>query len=231
MTIPKNQVQKTNKIKRCYIAGAGEFCENRLPEQGDYIIAADGGYTVLAKHGIIPDLIVGDFDSLGEDAKLLQSLHDHPNVIRSPVEKDDTDMMLAVKQGLKRGFKTFVINGGLGGRLDQTFANIQILVYLVKNGATGLLHGKETSMTAVKDGTVVLTPGVSRNAVISVFSYNAKAHGVTLKGMKYPLNNAVISNSYPIGISNEFIGVNAVISVQKGILIIMFPGDSRLLAK
>jgi len=98
---------------RCYIAGAGEFVENELPIASDFVIAADGGYTELVGRGIVPDLVVGDFDSLG-------TAPDHPNIVFSPVEKDDTDMMLAVRQGLDRGYMSFIINGGVGGRLDHT---------------------------------------------------------------------------------------------------------------
>ena len=214
--------------KRCYIAGAGEFCESRLPEHDDYIIAADGGYIALSKFGITPDLIVGDFDSLKDDPELMQTLSGHPNVIGSSVEKDDTDMMLAVRQGLKRGFSTFIINGGLGGRLDQTIANIQILVYIAKKGASGVLYGKKENVTVIKDDAVILSPGESPNVVISVYCHGKKAKGVTLKGVKYPLDNAVLTNSYPIGTSNEFIGKNATISVQKGILVIVYPGDAGI---
>ena len=214
-------------IKKCYIAGAGEFCENKLPEHGDYIIAANGGYTVLTRLGITPDLVVGDFDSVDKDTSILESLQNHPNVIGSPAEKDDTDMMLAVKQGLKLGFNFFVINGALGGRLDQTFANIQILAYIASNNATGVLLGQKVNVTAIKNSTVLFSPGDSTNIVISVFCHGDKAEGVMLEGVKYPLTGAVLSNSYPVGISNEFIGEDAKISVQKGILIIFYPEDAE----
>jgi len=214
--------------KRCYIAGAGEFCENRLPEDGDYIIAADGGYAMLNKLGITPDLIVGDFDSLGGYPVLLNTLADHPNVLKSPVEKDDTDMMLAVKEGLSRGFKSFTINGGLGGRLDQTLANIQILAYLTEHGALGILLGRECDIIAVMNGTIKFFPEKSQSGTVSVFCHGETAEGVTLNGVKYPLENATLSCKYPIGVSNEFIGENAAISVKKSILIVVYPSDVKI---
>jgi len=208
--------------KLCYIAGAGEFRENTLPEQGDYVIAADGGYEALTSRGVTPDLVVGDFDSLTPD--LMEDVSNHPNVVRSPAEKDETDMMLAVRQGLDRGYKTFVINGGLGGRLDQTVANIQILAYIAESGARGILLGLESCVTAIKNDEIRFGSNAARGGTISIFSAGGKAEGVTLKGLKYPLENAIVTNDYPIGISNEFTGEPVTITVQTGTLIIIWDG-------
>ena len=201
--------------ERCYIAGAGEFCSDILPGQGDFIIAADGGFTSLNSLGITPDLVVGDFDSLG-------SVPDHPNVIRSPVEKDDTDMMLAVRYGLEHGIKTFIINGGLGGRLDQTLANTQVLAYIAENGARGTLYGQGVCVTAIKNGKIEFGPDLAQGATISVFSMGGKARGVTLTGLKYPLDNATLTSDFPLGVSNEFTGAPACVSVRSGILVIIW---------
>ena len=203
--------------KRCYIAGAGEFNKNELPKKGDYVIAADNGYTALLSNEITPDMVVGDFDSLG-------SIPDHPNVIQSPAEKDDTDMMLAVKQALELGYKTLLINGGLGGRLDQTHANMQILTYIAECGARGILIGRTTHVTAVKNGKISFKTTEKPGGTISVFCAGDRAEGVTLKGLKYPLDNATLTNVDPIGVSNEFTDSPAIISVENGILIIIWDG-------
>jgi len=207
--------------KRCFIAGAGEFYGNALPGNGDYMIAADGGYAALASRGITPDLIIGDFDSLTPE--LQSAVSDHPNVMRSSAEKDDTDMMLAVRYGLERGYERFVINGGLGGRLDQTLANIQILVYLADNGARGTLLGHGVGVTVIKNGELRFSRSEAVG-IVSVFSARDKAEGVTLKGLKYPLDDATLTNEYPLGVSNEFTGVPAVISVREGTLIVIWDG-------
>ena len=210
--------------KRCYIAGAGEFDETKLPAEDDYIIAADGGYASLIAHNLQPDLIVGDFDSLPPD--LTDVALSHPNVIRCDSEKDDTDMMLAVRQGLQRGFKTFVINGGLGGRLDQTLANMQILEYIANNDARGCLVGHDMFITVIKNTKVQFTPDTKRNSTVSIFCAGDSAEGVTLKGLKYPLTDATLTSDNPIGVSNETTGQSVSISVKNGTLIIIFYGGN-----
>ena len=204
--------------KRCYIAAAGEFCDNVLPAKNDYIIAANGGYAALKSRSVPPDLVVGDFDSLKEAP-------DHPNIVQSSAEKDDTDMMLAVKQGLERGYETFIINGGLGGRLDQTLANIQILTYIAENCARGILLGLGTCVTAIKNSRLEFSKNAAPGSTISIFCAGDRAEGVTLKGLKYPLDNAILTGEYPLGVSNEFIGEPSVVAVDNGTLIVMWDGE------
>ena len=201
--------------KRCFIVGAGEYSSLVTPDENDYIIAADGGYAELDFRGITPNLVVGDFDSLGE-------LPNHPNIIQSPVEKDDTDMMTAVKAGISRGFVEFIIDGALGGRLDHTIANIQTLVYLLHNKAKGYLLGRDMSATAISNGSIAFTADAIGR--VSVFSISGNAQGVTISGLKYPLDNGTLAYDYPLGVSNEFIGKTARISVKDGILLVMWTG-------
>lgn len=119
----------------CYIVGAGTFYEEGFaPERGDFVIAADGGYQILLERGVTMDLVVGDFDSIGFRP-------DHPNVVDLPVEKDDTDMMAAIRLGRERGFRSFCLYGGTGGRVDHTLANLQSLVWLSRRGCQGALIG------------------------------------------------------------------------------------------
>ena len=201
----------------CYIMGAGERSGRFLPGGDDFVIAADAGYAALIEKGIIPDLVVGDFDSLG-------NVPEHPNVMRSPAEKDDTDMMLAVKQGLARGCKAFIIDGGLGGRLDHTLANIQVLKAISQNDAHGVLLGRDACITAVTDNTVSFGPAAS--GIISIFALGEKAEGVTLTGLKYTLDNATLADNYPIGISNEFTGKPATVTVRCGTLLVVWAGEN-----
>ena len=200
---------------RCFIAGAGEYCGFVTPGPDYYVIAADRGYVELASRGIRPDLVVGDFDSLGDAPE-------HPNVLRCPVEKDDTDMMIAVKQGFAQGCDIFIIDGGLSGRFDHTLANCQILVYISQRGGRGFLLGRDMSATAVANSSLDFVPGA--HSLVSVFCAGSTAKGVTLTGLKYPLDNAALSYDYPLGVSNEFTGASAKITVRDGTLLIMWTG-------
>jgi len=209
-----------NLKTRCYIAGAGEFNGCYLPERDDYVIAADAGYSELISRGVAPDLVIGDFDSLGGAPQ-------HPNVKCSPEEKDDTDVMLAVNEGFALGHRTFVINGGLGGKLDHALANIQIMVNIAKRGARGLLLGQDVFVTAISDGAAGFKPEAS--GYISVFSAGGREEGVTLTGLKYPLDNAVVTGDYPLGARNEFTGEAATVAVRAGTLVIIWEGKPEWL--
>jgi len=197
----------------CWIVGAGEF-SGALPPigAGDMVIAADAGYRTLARLGVKIDRVVGDFDSLGE-------VPAHPGVEVHPIEKDETDMMLAVRTGLDLGYREFRIFGGLGGRLDHSFANLQTLVYLARRGARGWLFGEGAAVTAVEDGELRFSRDAS--GIISVFAADGPARGVTLEGLKYPLTDYIMTADNPIGVSNEFTGVPSRVAVRRGALIVM----------
>jgi thiamine pyrophosphokinase len=198
----------------CYIVGAGPVEDLRLePSERDFVIAADAGYLHMARLAAVPDLVLGDFDSL------LQKPN-HPNVVEHPKEKDQTDMMLAIYEGVRRGYKRFVLLGGLGGRLDHTFANIQTLIHIAEENARGYLLGNGTAVTVIKNGAIAFDS--DKKGTVSIFCCCEPAKGVTLKGLKYPLNNAVLMESDPLGISNEFTGGKSEITVSNGSLVVMW---------
>lgn len=198
----------------CYIVGAGSVEGVSIrPGEGDYLIAADAGYARLRELGLEPDLVVGDFDSLA-------SVPDHPNVARHPAVKDDTDMMLAARAGAELGYRTFVLYGGLGGRLDHSLANLQTLQWLSRRGLRAFLAGEGTAAAAVTDGTLHF--GGGKSGIISVFCCGGRAVGVTLTGLKYPLSGAVLTSDMPLGVSNEFTGAPASVSVGEGTLLVLW---------
>ncbi len=204
--------EKKNGI--CYIVGAGEFNNTYLrPNAQDYVIAADAGYLFLQRSEIAPHLIVGDFDSMDGN------IPDKVKVVRLPQEKDDTDMLAAIRIGMEKGYKEFVLLGGTGGRIDHTIANIQCLTYLSKRNCTGHLYAPEYEMRVVTNGSIVFPP--YERGLIAVFSMGDLASGVFLRGLKYPLTDAAISNDFPIGVSNEFIGKASCIEVKNGSLLVI----------
>jgi len=206
--------------KTCCIFAAGEYGGIDIGAlNGSLIIAADAGYSELKKRGIKPDLVVGDFDSLG-------SVPEGVEVIRHPVMKDETDTQLAIEEGLARGCRRFIIYGALGGRLDHTIANIQLLTRLTNRGALGFILGDGVSLTAIRESALRFAPGYE--GIISVFSAGERAEGVTLKGLKYPLNEAVLTNDMTLGVSNEFTGAEALVSVKKGVLLVCWLGNAGL---
>lgn len=205
----------------CYIIGAFHGEDAVLcPVEGDFVIAADGGYAALASLGITADLVVGDFDSLGY-------VPQGEETIQHPVRKDDTDTLLALRLGLERGYRNFVITGALGGRLDHSFANLQALLFLRDHGARGLLYGDGFAATAVTNGSIT----VEGKGALSVFSFDPQSEGVSLRNVSYPLEDAVLTSSFPIGVSNEFLGTPATIGVQNGTLLVMWQAEKQELPK
>jgi len=198
----------------CYIIGASTIDEIKInSEKQDFVIAVDAGYSHLEKMGIQADLVVGDFDSLN-------CIPDHPHVLRFPPEKDDTDTMIAVKEGLKRGYRQFILFGCLGNRPDHTYANFQVLCYLAEKGACGYIIGEGFVVSAIHNETMAFPERMK--GILSVFCAGSSAESVYLTGLKYELENYDLTNTYPIGVSNEFIGKTSHVSVKKGYLIIMW---------
>lgn len=197
----------------CLIFCAAAFDGLLVPAApDDYIIAADGGYAHVQALDLEPDCILGDFDSLGfvpDSAKVF------------PVEKDDTDAMLAVRRGLELGYRQFLLYGSLDGpRLDHTVANFQALQFLADRGARGYLIGKDHIVTVVKNGSLAFSD--TAEGIISVFCMGADAHGVTLTGLQYGLEEATLSAGFPLGVSNHFMGVSARIRVRDGSLLVLW---------
>ena len=200
----------------CYLAGAMSLTPDLrpCPRPGDYVIAADRGFDALMAYGVVPDLAVGDFDSLGHRPS-------HPNVIQLPAEKDDTDMVFGLRKGLELGYRRFVLLGGVGGRLEHTLGNLQLLDWLATRGAQGFLAGEKTAATAIRDGARLTFPA-EMSGCLSVFCNSGQAEGVTLTGLKYPLDRYCLTGSFPLGVSNQFLGVSAQVSVERGSLLLLW---------
>ena len=203
-----------NSKKVCHCFGAGDFfglcCEIGSK---DIVIAADGGLKAAESCTVTPHCIIGDFDSLG-------IVPTGENITVLPCEKDTTDMFEAVNAGMKMGCQVFHLYGGTGGRLDHTLANIQLLKYFAEKGLSLFLYGKNYAITALNSGTILIDG--RKGDYISVFSLSDVSSGVTLKNLKYELENRTLTNSFPLGVSNEFTDKTAEISVGEGTLAVYY---------
>lgn len=207
----------------CYIitplADEGAISK-RPPKPGDLILCADGGYMAAKALLLKPDLLIGDFDSLQSNEMI-----DCP-IWRVPKEKDETDSFLCVQKGVEMGATRFFVVGGLGGRLDHTFANIQLMAW----GADR--HVTVTCVSAAEEARL-LTPGEhaiaqAPGAYLSFFAYSPKVTGLTLQAVQYPLTNAVIDNRFPLCVSNRFLDGPARVTFTEGLLLLIVSAMERL---
>jgi len=199
-------------MKTCVIFCAAGFDGLVENIENATVIAADGGLVHTKALGLTPQVVLGDFDSLGYTPEGANSF---------PVEKDDTDAMLAVRKGLGLGCDRFLLYGSLDGpRLDHTVANFQVLQFLADRGATGYLIGKDHIVTLVKNGQISFS--AAAEGIVSVFCMGKDAKGVTIEGLQYTLDNGALSPGFPLGVSNHFIGKPAKIAVKDGSLLIIY---------
>lgn len=210
----------------CFIFGAGEYAAGQdglpripvMPSASDIVIAADAGLRTVRRLGIKPKLIIGDFDSLGA----VPAADGKEELLRLPVRKDDTDMLAALKEGRRRGCTVFYLYGGTGGRIDHTLANIQCLSWLAASGCRGYLYDGTYMLTAIRNGSLKLPqelPFPLRSGTLSLFAQGGDARGVTIAGLSYTLRDGVLYRDVPTGVSNEYGGGDAEISVRDGTLL------------
>ena len=204
---------------KCIIFCAADFHGLAAPlEKDDFIIAADGGLNHTQSLGITPNGILGDFDSLGYTPE---------GSTVFPVEKDDTDAMLAVRHGLTLGYKHFLLYGSLDGpRLDHTVANFQTLQFLADRGAAGYLIGVDTIATVIKNESLQFT--ADAQGILSVFCMGADAKDVYISGLKYTLDHSTLTAGFPLGVSNRFMDRDATISVKDGSLLVLWDKKNGL---
>ena len=198
---------------KCLIFCAGGFDKLLQPiDEDDFVIAADGGLLHTQRMNLTPNATLGDFDSLGYTPE-------GANVF--PVEKDDTDTMLAIRHGLNLGYREFFLYGSLDGkRLDHTVANFQALQFLADHGARGYLVGLDYIVTVISKET--LTFPEAAEGIVSLFCLGPDASGITLEGLQYPLTDGTLTSGFPLGVSNHFTGQTARITVKNGSLLCLW---------
>lgn len=201
----------------CYIVGAAPARLPPIEKRGeDLLVAADAGLAACRAAGLVPDLIVGDFDSLG-------SPPEGENVVRLAVEKDDTDSAHAAELAFARGYRRFVLFGGLGGaRMDHSYANFALAASLARRGGRCWLIGEGCIVTAVHNGAFAFPAGLRGD--VSVFPFGGEAAGVTEEGLKYVLRDAELAGDCALGVSNSFTGAAGRVEVRRGTLLLFYRG-------
>ena len=202
----------------CYIVGAGDFHGSFTPAKDDLVIAADGGYLALMERGIRCDILLGDMDSLSE-LGVASSDCKAPEILKFPVEKDETDTHLAYLEGERRGYTKFYIYGGTGGREDHTFANYSLPLYGKNAGHRITLVGKDRDFFVIKNESVTLSEAPGKD--LSVFAFGGDCAGVSIAGAKYEAADVSLSPAFPLGVSNSFVGTDVTLTVKRGALLIM----------
>ena len=204
-------------MKRCIVFCASEMGQLLFPvEKEDYVIAADGGVVHTQALGLAPDDVLGDFDSLGYVPQ---------GALVFPVEKDDTDAMLAVRHGIAQGCREFYFYGCLGGnRLDHTIANLQTLQYLADHDCVGYLVGHTELLTVAKEERLLFS--TQAEGIVSLFCMGAPAEGITLQGLKYPMENGRLTAGHPLGVSNRFLGQQSAIEVKTGSVLVLWSKEN-----
>lgn len=202
----------------CKIFAAGDFFGSISIDENDLIIAADAGYHHLEKIGIKPDILLGDFDTIG-------NIPDHQNIITFPCEKDYTDTELAISEGIKQGYTRFIVYGAIGGkRLEHTVANLTLATSYAERGYDITLTDGDYFIKALHNGKIDFPKEMT--GFISLFTISGKAEGVTESGLKYPLENATLDSSNPtLCVSNEFTGTPSSVSVKNGTVIIIWQNN------
>lgn len=204
-------------MKRCVIIGGADISRYDLIRpylrSDDFYIFCDSGLKHREGLGIAPNLIIGDFDSY-ENPQL------DTETIVLPTEKDDTDTVYAVRVALERGFSDFLLVGVFGGRLDHTLGNISLLLMLEAKGKSALAlddHSELQVISPAHPATVA-----DRFPFFSVLNVTGLARGISIRGAKYPLEDAEITCEYAYGVSNEVLpGKTAEISLREGRLLLI----------
>lgn len=194
---------------------AAYFAERAACGAFDAVIAVDGGFASLEAAGCVPDLALGDFDSLG-------FVPEGVPVKLFPAEKDASDMELALEEALTCGAGTVEVYGALGGRLDHTLANLSLLASFAERGLDVVAVG-ERERIALLVGPGELPIEAADGGIVSVFSLTDASTGVVEEGLKYGLDGATLTNRTSWGLSNELVGTAARISVESGTLAVFLP--------
>lgn len=199
-------------MNKCFIVGASKTSTRKFDyDDNDLIIAADGGYNFLKDQNIRIDYLIGDLDSI-------KNYKNDTYLIKLNPIKDFTDTHEAIELGIKNGYHEFHLYGCLNGRIEHVIASLQDAYNYAKKGYNMFLYDESHIIRFLNNNKIDL----EGKGFISIFSFD-KANGVTLTNLKYELKNKELLNTYPLGVSNEFLeNKKATIEVKDGCLVIIY---------
>ena len=195
-----------------FAGGAAPSDIGTMPD-GAFVIAADSGFDIARRHAVAVDLLIGDLDSVSEDA-----VHQAPQTLRFPVDKNETDLELAIDRARSMGVTSLLVIGGAGGRMDHFLANASLLASL--DGVhVEWRTGSGTLLRVNGSVRVAGTPGET----ISLLAFGGPARGVRTTGLRWRLDNEHLLPGSTRGVSNAFIDDAALISLDEGNLMVVLP--------
>lgn len=205
-----------------YVFCGGEFFADGFSslEPCDFAIAADSGMYAALNMDIVPQLFIGDFDSFDvnrlstKNRRLVQSI----KTMTYPVKKDLTDSMIAIEAAVERGADNIVILGALGGRLDHTLSNVFMLKNLRDRDVTAVIDNGRNAVRYIHNEAIKIK---KRYKYISLLALDGDASGVSISGVEYPLDNAVLKSDFPYAVSNRISGDECSITVKDGGLLVV----------
>jgi thiamine pyrophosphokinase len=189
----------------------------------DFLVAVDGGLRHLEALGLTPDLLIGDLDSVTH-AQLQRLSGGKTEIIRFPIEKDETDLELALLEVIKRSVDEIAIIGGLGGRIDQTLANLFLLLLPDLTGKNVYMLTQNEKVFVIQEQQAIRG---AEGDLISLIPLNGDANGVTTIGLKYPLMNETLRLERSRGISNRMLTDKAEVKVKEGVLMCVHTSKSE----
>lgn len=205
---------KTEERGRCVLVLGGEITSyeriRAYLRSSDYFIFCDAGLKHEKELGVKVDLAVGDFDSIPEPEDV--------ETVVFPPSKDDTDSLCGIKEGIKRGFSDFLIVGAAGGRIDHEIANLYLLDYLDEHSKSGRIVTEKEEIEIVSSKAKRIRKGC---IYFSLLAFFGEAGGVDIRGAEYNLEGGVIRPSFQYGISNSVLEEEAVVTVEKGKLLLV----------
>lgn len=206
---------------RCLLISGGcdcgeDFIKNCFKD-GDLVVCADSGYALCKKAGIVPHMIVGDFDSYNGG---FEDLPKSVKVVRLNNRKDDTDTLSCIKMAVEQGCDEFLCLNALGGRLDHQYANLSLLYFLAKNNYTAEISSPRVRVSIICNSSKRFDN--VQGKTFSVFAFGCTGATVTTKGrVEYPMDKYKMTCDFPVGVSNVFIDDSAEIIAENGSVIVM----------